>query len=325
MRRSSSSLYKVPKNTSVAPRFDVWNEKYEPWAHMKRMGRIVGTGFYIPPEWYNHFRMFPPINHNFQQEKTLNPQNRSEPTQRDETSMSAERLALRDELARKSRSLASEGMRYFNIFWVQKPLDKMEREYFQLKRNGASHQVAIKKVLQSFYETLSVKKRVAQIQSEEARLSGGFISMREATTVLQVLSHLQAAQLTPQQVAELASRKGETARTGDAMIGRVERRAPAASPSATGDAAATASSAPSAATTTTAPSSAADISADALAAALEGDSQALGAAAAAYTVVVDASPNDTLQQLQSVTATEGTGQLDWFDGPSPSYPLPSSK
>lgn len=174
-----------------------------------------------PPEWYNHFRMFPPINHNFQQERTLNPHNESEPTQDSTDQLSAARLALRDELARKSRLLASEGMRYYNIFWVRKPLDRMERSYYDLKRRGCAHDVAIKKVLQTFYEELTVKKRVSAIQAEEAKLSGRFITMREAVVVMNVLTQLQRESWTPQQISMLAKETHERARESGFLTAEV--------------------------------------------------------------------------------------------------------
>lgn len=222
MRRSILSLYKTPKNIGVAPRFDQWNDKYEPWEHMKRMGRLVGTGFYIPPEWYNHFRMFPPINHNFQQEKTLNPHNKSEPTGDSRSSLTDERLAIREELSRKSRLLASEGMRYYNIFWIQKPLDRMEKKYFELTSKGVRHNDAIKKVLESFYDEITTKKRVAAIQSEEAKLSGKFISMREALVVMNILTHLQTNQISPHQASLLAKEQAEKTFNGPSFIATIK-------------------------------------------------------------------------------------------------------
>ncbi|GET87190.1 hypothetical protein, conserved [Leishmania tarentolae] len=300
MRRSSSRLYKIPKNTGVAPRFDTWNEKYEPWEHLKRMGRLAGTGFYIPPEWYNHFRMFPPINHNFQQEKTLNPHNASEPTQDDTDYLSAERVALRDELARKSRLLASEGMRYYNVFWIRKPLDRMERHYYELKRKGVSHSTAIKRVLQMFYDDLAVKKRVAAIQAEEAKLSGKYISMREATVIMGVLTQLQKEQLTPHQVTLLAKEQREKAHTGEAFAATVERStdavADAADNAAGGD----------------------DLmSAESLADLLSTESDLdENGPAIAYKVTIRDTEHDSVKQLQDA-ALDGTGKSDWYTGASP--------
>ncbi|KPA73268.1 putative mitochondrial hypothetical protein [Leptomonas pyrrhocoris] len=301
MRRSSAQLYKIPKNMGVAPRFDTWNEKYEPWEHMKRMGRLVGTGFYIPPEWYNHFRMFPPINHNFQQEKTLNPHNQSEPTQDDTDHLSAERMALRDELARKSRLVASEGMRYYNIFWVRKPLDRMERQYYELKRKGVSHSVAIKKVLESFYDELTVKKRVAAIQAEEAKLSGKFISMREATVIMGVLTQLQQEQLTPHQVALLAKEHRDTVYDGEAFEATVERST------------ATDGSEDSAAADSAGEVMSADSLADLLSAESDVDSDE---PATTYTVQIHDTRHDSVRQLQEAAA-DHTGSADWYTGASP--------
>lgn len=302
MRRSSAQLYKLPKNLGVAPRFDTWNEKYEPWEHMKRMGRLAGTGFYIPPEWYNHFRMFPPINHNFQQEKTLNPHNESEPTQDDTDRLSAERMALRDELARKSRLVASEGMRYYNIFWVRKPLDRMERQYYELRRKGVTHSAAIKKVLSSFYEELTVKKRVAAIQAEEAKLSGRFISMREATVVMGVLTQMQREQLTPHQVTLLAKEHREAAADGEAFEATVERSTATAAAAAATSGAADAGEEMSAASL-----------ADLLSAESEEDG---GAPASSYKVHIHDTQQDSVRQLQEA-ATDHTGSADWYTGASP--------
>jgi hypothetical protein len=300
MRRSSSRLYKIPKNMGVAPRFDTWNEKYEPWEHMKRMGRLAGTGFYIPPEWYNHFRMFPPINHNFQQEKTLNPHNQSEPTQDDTDRLSVERAALRDELARKSRLVASEGMRYYNIFWVRKPLDRMERQYYELKKKGVTHSVAIKKVLGSFYEELTVKKRVAAIQAEEAKLSGKFISMREATVIMGVLAQLQKEQLTPHQVTLLAKQHRDTTYNGEAFEATVERSATtAAAPESVDGSAGEA------------------MSADSLADLLSSESEVDGdAPATTYRVQIHDTRYDSVKQLQEAAA-DHTGNADWYTGATP--------
>lgn len=307
MRRSCAQLYKIPKNTGVAPRFDTWNEKYEPWEHMKRMGRLAGTGFYIPPEWYNHFRMFPPINHNFQQEKTLNPQNQSEPTQDDTDHLSGERMALRDELARKSRLVASEGMRYYNIFWVRKPLDRMERQYYELKKKGVAHSVAIKKVLESFYDELTVKKRVAAIQAEEAKLSGKFISMREATVIMGVLTQLQKEQLTPHQVTLLAKERREAAYNGDAVEATVERTVATAADADGADAAGEA------------------MSADSLADLLSGDADVESdEPAASYKVHIHDTRHDSVRQLQEA-ATDGTGNADWYTGASPVISMEEKK
>ncbi|KAG5509039.1 hypothetical protein JKF63_06046 [Porcisia hertigi] len=300
MRRSSLCLYKIPKNMGVAPRFDTWNEKYEPWEHLKRMGRLAGTGFYIPPEWYSHFRMFPPINHNFQQERTLNPHNASEPTQDDTDRLSAERIALRDELSRKSRLLASEGMRYYNVFWIRKPLDRMERHYYELKRKGVAHSEAIKRVLQVFYDDLTVKKRVAAIQAEEAKLSGKYISMREATVIMGVLTQLQKEQLTPHQVTLLAKEQREKAQAGESFAATVER-----------------STEPTADATQGAAEGDEVISAGTLAdlLSMEGDLDHT-APTVSYKVMIHDTDHDSVNQLQEA-ALDHTGRSDWYTGASP--------
>nr|CCC90438.1 unnamed protein product [Trypanosoma congolense IL3000] len=306
MRRTSSRWYKIPKNMGVAPRFDTWNEKYEPWQHMKRMGRLAGTGFYIPPEWYNHFRMFPPINHNFQQEKTLNPHNASEPTQDDTSTLSPERVALRDELARKSRLVASEGMRYYNIFWVRKPLDTMEKEYYDLKRKGVAHNDAIKKVLQSFYSELAIKKRVAAIQAEEAKLTGRFITMREATVVLGVLAKLHKEQLTPHQVGLLAKEQERATETDGGLTATVSRVT--APHKETSDA--TAARAEALAEDET-------LSPDLLSSMMLED-VADGAVGSKYHVDVKETSIDSIRQLRE-RAEDHTGSPGWYTGASPTY------
>ncbi|KEG13930.1 hypothetical protein DQ04_00711080 [Trypanosoma grayi] len=306
MRQTLLLRYKMPKNMGVAPRFDTWNEPYEPWQHMKRMARLVGTGFYIPPEWYSHFRMFPPINHNFQQEKTLNPHNASEPTQDDTDTLSRERVALRDELARKSRLVASEGMRYYNIFWVRKPLDRMEKEYYELKRRGVEHSVAIKKVLQGFYDDLSVKRRVAAVQAEEAKLSGRFITMREATVVMGVLAQLHREQLTPHQVTLLAREQQQATERESGLTASVLRvnstPAEGSGGGAGGEATSNADEA---------------LSADALAEMLSVDHTA-GGGGAQYQVEIKQSSSDSVRQMQE-RATDRTGSPAWYTGASPTY------
>eukprot|EP00796_Vickermania_ingenoplastis_P001025 gene1025-613_t len=304
MRRSLTIFYKTPKNMGVAPRYDLWNEKYEPWEHMKRMGRLVGTGFYIPPEWYNHFRMFPPINHNFQQERTLNPQNQSEPTATGEatSSLSVERAAVREELGRKSRLLASEGMRYYNIFWVRKPLDRMEREYFVLRRKGIQHSTAIKKVLNAFYEEITAKRRVAAIQAEEAKLSGKFISMREAVVVMGVLSQLQRDQFSPHQAALLAKGQRERALHDDGIAVQMVRPATAAAAGIQGDA----DDGEAAAEAGLSPDALADVLAE------EGET----AAPTSHVTVAVSDAVDSIRRLKDL-ATDNTGDIHWYTGESP--------
>lgn len=281
MRRNVITLYKTPKNMGVAPRYDQWMDKHEPWEHMKRMGRLVGTGFYIPPEWYSHFRMFPPINHNFQQEKTLNPRNNPDPTSSGTNTLSSDRVAIRQELAHRSRLLASEGMRYYNLFWVRKPLDRMEKQYMDLTRKGAQHSYAMKRVLDSFYDEITVKRRVAAIQEEEAKLSGKFISMREAIAVMAILSHVQREQLSPHQAAVLA--KVQKQRSHNEMPVRATLTHKATQEEYDGS-----------------PEGLGDI--------LSQDDSPI--------VQLSDSDSDSLQKLRDV-ATDGTGEPDWYSGMTP--------
>ena len=339
MRNSIQLRHKMPKNINVAPRYDIWNEKYEPWLHMKRMGRLVGTGFYIPPEWYNHFRMFPPINHNFQEEKTLNPQNRGEPTQDGTDTLSAERWKLREELGQRSRSLAAEGMRYYNLFWIRKPLEEMEKQYYIYKGKGLNHDGAIRRTLQDFYSQLATRKRAGLIQSEEARLSGEFISMREAATVISALAHLQKHDMTPHQVSALATEKRQQS-TGDQMLrASIEpfQRKVAKQPKPV-------ETSPAEKADEVADSAAAlseKVASDATAAAADGGSATAEATKSVEeaeeappfshavlfeelsggdrAVVVTTNPNDTIAKLRS-QATGDTGDVEWFSGEGPSYP-----
>ncbi len=323
----------------------MWNEKYEPWRHLRNMGRLVGTGFYIPPEWYNHFRMFPPINNNFQEEKTLNPNNRSEPTQDGADTLSEERARLREELGQRSRSLAAEGMRYYNLFWVRKPLEDMERQYYVFKGSGMSHDAAIRKTLGEFYTRLAERRRAALIQSEEARLSGEFLSMREAATVIGALAHLQRHELTPQQVTLLAQRKRADVVEGDVLSARIERYAkkkevttPAPDGGGAPERPATPEEDPSqkqptgeallgapAATPGDQPGPP-EIEGGATSASLtfEGavlfDELAGGTPSEGRAVVVKPNPGgDTLAKLQS-RAMADTGSVEWFSASGPSYP-----
>lgn len=308
MRKSFLLLYKTPKNMGVAPRYDLWNEKYEPWEHMKRMGRLVGTGFYIPPEWYNHFRMFPPVNHNFQQEKTLNPHNHSEATNDPlmSSSLTPERVAVRDELARKSRLLASEGMRYYNIFWVQKPLDRMEQHYLDMRRKGVQHNVAIKKVLEKFYNEITAKKRVAAIQAEEAKLSGKFISMREAVVVMNILAQLQEEQFSPHQASLLANVQRERSHNEKAFYATVEEpEAASASTSSSGGNTSSASSVG---------------SPDALADMLSDDAGSGSGMPGEMKIKIHESGAESIRGLQDA-ATDYTGRADWYTGASPTISL----
>jgi len=312
MRRCVIHRHKMPKNLHVAPRFDIWHEKYEPWSHLKRMGKLVGTGFYIPPEWYNQFRMFPPIHGNYKEEQTLNPHNRSEPTQDGHLASSEERRNLRDELSRKSRSVAAEGMRYYNLFWMRKPLDEMERQYYQCIRDGLTHDAAIKTVLRRFYETLSVKKRISAIQSEEAKLSGQFITMREAATVLGVLSQLQSEQLTPQQAATLATSQRRRVHEGGIYVASVEQREKLPTPAPTVPS--SESTVASATDQATAPPATAEVAAapkvdegtmtaEVLMLQLEDDAD--------HVMKIQPQKGDTLASLRE-KSTDGTAEMDWF-------------
>lgn len=207
LRRTPLQLHLEIRNKGVAPKYDTWSDKYDPWLHLRRMGKLVGTGFYIPPNWYNHFRMFPPITHSFKEEKTLNPYTVEEVTQEQFNTLSDDRKAVREELARRSRSLAATGMRYFNIFWVEKPLDDAERQYYVLRKSsGLSHEAALKKVLGEFYESQALRRRSHMIQSEEAQMTGKFLTMREAMSVVQLLGDAQRLGLAPHQFSEIAQR-----------------------------------------------------------------------------------------------------------------------
>ena len=203
MKSTRVVAWKMPKNLAMAPDFESWNGKYEPWAHLRAMGRLVGTGFYIPPEWYNHFRMFPPQS-SFHEEQTLNPHNEGDATQV-RSELDETRAAVRAELGRRSRTLASEGMRYYNLFWIKKPIDEMERKYFKLTSNGASHENALKMALEEYQQQMATKKRVSAIQAEEAKLSGNFITMREASAVVGALSHMRANRFAPHHASVLSS------------------------------------------------------------------------------------------------------------------------
>lgn len=207
LKRTNLHRHLEIRNKGVAPKYDTWSDKYDPWLHLRRMGKLVGTGFYIPPNWYNHFRMFPPITHSFKEEKTLNPYTVEEVTQEQFNTLTEDRKAVRDELARRSRSLAATGMRYFNIFWVEKPLDDAERQYYVLRKSsGLSHEAALKKVLGEFYESQALRRRSHMIQSEEAQMTGKFLTMREAMSVVQLLGDAQRLGLAPHQFSEIAQR-----------------------------------------------------------------------------------------------------------------------
>jgi hypothetical protein len=208
MRRTGTQLLKLPRNLHVAPEYDTWQQKHEAWGHLRKMSKLAGTGYYIPPAWYQHFRMFPPISTNFRQEKTLNPQNASEPTQMERNQLHDDyekRTRLRLELGSHARSAAATGNRYLNQFWVKKPIDEMEREYYRLTRSSSfSHREAVQFVVRQYHEKKAVQTRVHQIQSEEAKLTGKFITMREAMSVMSLLNTVQSQRLATHQYAEMA-------------------------------------------------------------------------------------------------------------------------
>lgn len=212
LRKTQLQLHMMPRNQGVGPKYDTWSDKYDPWQHLRRMAKLVGTGMYIPPNWYSHFRMFPPITHAFKEEKTLNPYTVEEVTQEQFNTLSEDRRFVREELAKRSRTLASTGMRYFNIFWAEKPLDDAERQYYVLRKaNGLSHEEALKKVLTEFYEKQALRRRSHMIQSEEAQMTGKFLTMREAMSIVQLLGDAQRLGLAPHQFSEIAQRTHERA------------------------------------------------------------------------------------------------------------------
>ena len=189
MRSTCVLFRRHEKNKGVAPRWDIWQNKYDAWVHLKRMSKLAGTGYYIPPNWYQHFRMFPPISHNFHEERTLNPYANSEPTQLD-MELDEGRQKLRQELGMKSRSLAAAGNRYFSQFWIQKPLDTMERKYYDLTSNKKlSHREAVDMLLKEHQKERQTRRRVQLIQAEQAKQSGKYITMREATALMSLLHH----------------------------------------------------------------------------------------------------------------------------------------
>lgn len=214
-------MYKNPRNQHVAPEHDKWHAKHEAWVQLKRMSKLAGTGYYIPPAWYQHFRMFPPVHHNFNQAETENPHNAAEQTQVAGDKLHedhAQRAALRTELARHSRSAASAGNRYLNQFWVRKPIDDMEREYYSLtKTHGVAHDEAIRRVIRQYHKKQAVRARVHTIQAEEARQTGKFITMREALSVMNLLQGIQSATLATHQYAEIAD-EARTRYSEDPMV-----------------------------------------------------------------------------------------------------------
>jgi hypothetical protein len=188
----------------VGPDYDVWWKKYDAWNALNRMRRLVGTGFYIPPEWYNHFRLFPPPHNTPMEEQTQNPQAHTE--HQKGPYESASRMELRDALAKQSRGAASAGNRYMNLFWVTKPLDEMERSYYRYCADlGLSHEEAIQRVVREYHSREAVRMRVQAIQQEEAKLSGKFLTMREGTAVIHALAHVHGGQLAPHEFAALAT------------------------------------------------------------------------------------------------------------------------
>lgn len=302
----------MPRNAGVAPKFDTWSDKYDAWRHMRRMGKLVGTGFYIAPNWYHHFRMFPPHTHHFKEEKTMNPHAVEEPTQEQFDSVTADRRALRDELARRSRTLASAGMRYFNIFWVKKPLDDAERRYHSLRRStGLGHDDALKQVLAEFYQKQALRRRSHMIQAEEAQMTGKFLTMREAMSVVQLLSDAQKLSLAPHQFAEIAQSTRARAASGETATASVQAQQDAAARRKKG---------------------AGNLSPEQLHAMLAGsdDAGAAGAeseegkAGSGSGVVVEDAESDSAVSLKNL-ATGSTGDAGWLDSAegahAPTVPL----
>ena len=204
LRLTCRSRMKHPRNTDVGPEYDRWFEKYDSWAAFNKMRKLAGTGFYVPPDWYQHFRMFPPPHNLAREEHTLNPQ-AHDPHIKTEFEKNEDRHNLRDALGRASRSAASAGNRYMNIFWIQKPLDEMERSYYSYtSENGMTHEEAFKRVVDEYYAKQAVRMRVRQIQREEVALSGKCLSMKEGIALIHTLSTLQKQQLPPQELASLS-------------------------------------------------------------------------------------------------------------------------
>ena len=204
LRVSIRPRFRHPRNTDVGPEYDRWFEKYDSWAAFNKMRKLAGTGFYVPPDWYQHFRMFPPPHNLAREEHTLNP-HAHDPHIKTDFEKNEDRQNLRDELARASRSAASAGNRYMNIFWVQKPLDEMERSYYAYTADhGMTHEEAFRRVVDEYYAKQAVRMRVRQIQREEAALSGKCLSMKEGIALIHTLSTLQREQLPPQELATLS-------------------------------------------------------------------------------------------------------------------------
>jgi hypothetical protein len=306
MRRSAQRLYKSPRHQHLAPDHETWHEKHDACVHLKRMGKLAGTGYYIPPAWYNHFRMFPPINKNFDEAKTENPHDAAEPTKLSREQLSedyAERAQLRTELARQSRSAAAAGNRYLNQYWVRKPLDDMERAYYKLTRGSSlGHAEAVKEVVKQYRESQAVQTRVHLIQSEEAKLTGKFITMREAMAVLELASAAQQGRMDSQQYAQMA-RDAEDVYLNDPVYeAQVVRKQISSPKAAATDAASTGGSDPEA--------GAADAAA---ATAEEMDTQIV------EEIILNRTSGDSLPKLRDL-ARGGTSEDDgegWYGGYSP--------
>lgn len=308
--------YKLPKNYHVAPAYDTWNEKHEAWVHLRKMSKLAATGFYIPPAWYQHFRMFPPTTHNFTEEKTQNPQNVGDETQTPANKLpgySEARKELRTQLAKHAVSAATAGNRYLNQFFVRKPIDEMEHHYNDLTRRGVSHKEALRKVLTAYREKQAVRARTHLIQSEEARLSGKFITMREAVSVMQILNTVQVERFAPQDYAHLAAETKQHY-LNDPLVSaqRVTRQVKKAKPTTTADAtaapvaAADAAAAPAEAATK--PPVAPEATGD------DDDTELI------EEVIANPTPGDSLPKLRE-TARDGMETDMWYDGYSPNVQI----
>jgi hypothetical protein len=343
MRRTALLSVRLPREMGLAPEHAKWRQEYEPWKHLRRTANLAGTGFYIPPEWYQHFRMFPPVQNQFLEEQTLNPYNDSEQTQPAADQKDALRNEIRKELGMHSRSMAAEGNRYFNIFWVEKSMDKAERSYHLYKGRGYTHTEAIRKALEEYYEEQTLKKRAHIIQCEEAKLSGKFLTMREASSMLTALSRMTTLTLAPHEFSVLAGETAEAVATTPVKRGRsrtipraVEIKSSPATADATTDGSTTTAAAPGAepvpspaaadqavapteapAADATAPATspantANDLSAFDLADILEQD--------ASQVTVVEAveTAGESLPKLRE-RSLGGVGHSGWYKGPSPTF------
>eukprot|EP00667_Euglena_gracilis_P023389 EG_transcript_26412 len=146
------------------------------WENYRKLKKLVATGSYRPPEWYYAMRVSPPP-----------PRSYKDPTR----VVQAKRSPIAKQLMKEHPHLHTLGSSIFNNFWMEKPVERLVRQYEVLRSEGLSAQEAYAKVSDECARTVNVIRRQQSIMAHQAKVDGTSMTIREAQGMLRVAGWVQ--------------------------------------------------------------------------------------------------------------------------------------